>query len=85
MDTGISGFISAALGVGSSTAAALAVQSTRHRFAGNSVIYYQDDPTTHIHLLLSGYVRLSYISEDGFVTLLSIIPLGRSFGESGIL
>jgi len=51
----------------------------------NSVVYFQDDPTEHLFFVKHGYVRLSYISEDGLVTLHSIVPPGRSFGEAGAL
>lgn len=53
-------------------------------FNANSVIYFQNDPTKCIYFVTRGYVRLSYISEDGVVTLHSIVPPGRSFGEAGI-
>ncbi|WP_163850669.1 Crp/Fnr family transcriptional regulator [Pseudooceanicola aestuarii] len=50
---------------------------------GNSIVYFQDDPTDQVFFVLRGYVRLSYITEDGLVTLHSIVPPGRSFGEAG--
>ncbi len=68
-----------------STAAVLAGRGLRQQFPGNAVVYYQDDPTTHIYLLVRGYIRLSYISENGIVTLLSMATPGQSFGESGSL
>lgn len=52
-------------------------------YSGNSVVYFQDDPTQQIFFVRQGYVRLSYITEDGLVTLHSIVPPGRSFGEAG--
>lgn len=73
------------LGVSASTAAVLAGRGLRQQFPGNAVVYYQDDPTTHIYLLVRGYIRLSYISENGIVTLLSMATPGQSFGESGSL
>jgi CRP-like cAMP-binding protein len=54
-------------------------------YPGNSVIYYQDDPTTTFYVLVRGHVRQSYINENGMVTLISVVPPGRSFGESGCL
>ena len=56
--------------------------SVQH-FQANSVIYFQNDPTDYIYFVTRGYVRLSYIGEDGVVTLHSIVPPGRSFGEAG--
>ncbi|MFP7674917.1 Crp/Fnr family transcriptional regulator [Marivita sp. S0852] len=51
----------------------------------NAVIYFQEDATEYLYILLSGHIRLTYIGEDGFVTLYNIISAGRSFGESGLL
>ncbi len=85
MDADLATEIEHALGVGPTTAALLALRSSKQSFSGNSVVYYQDDPTSHICLLLRGHIRLSYISEDGVVTLLSIVTPGKTFGESGCL
>ena len=73
------------LGVSAQSAGLLAARAVRQQVPGNAVIYYQDDPTTHIYLLLRGYIRLSYISENGIVTLLSMATPGQTFGESGSL
>lgn len=73
------------LGVSAPTAAALAQRAVRQQVPGNAVIYYQDDPTSHIYMLVRGYIRLSYISENGIVTLLSMATPGQTFGESGSL
>lgn len=69
----------------SATGALLAGRAVRQQLSGNAVVYYQDDPTTHLYLLVKGYIRLSYISENGIVTLLSMATPGQSFGESGCL
>jgi CRP-like cAMP-binding protein len=73
------------LGVSAQTAAILASRAVRQQVPGNAVVYYQDDPTTHLYLLVRGYIRLSYISENGIVTLLSMATPGQTFGESGSL
>lgn len=57
----------------------LSVQS----FQANNVVYFQGDQNNCLYFVTRGYVRLSYISEDGVVTLHSIVPPGRSFGEAG--
>jgi CRP/FNR family cyclic AMP-dependent transcriptional regulator len=57
----------------------LSVQS----YHANNVVYFQGDQTNSLYFVTRGYVRLSYISEDGTVTLHSIVPPGRSFGEAG--
>lgn len=85
MDDQLSPLITEILGVSPTAAAALAQRAVRQHLPGNAVVYYQDDPTTHIHLLVKGYIRLSYISENGIVTLLSMATPGQSFGESGCL
>lgn len=59
----------------------LSVQS----YHANSVVYFQGDQNNSLYFVTRGYVRLSYISEDGVVTLHSIVPPGRSFGEAGAL
>lgn len=85
MDDATAPLIEDILGVSPSTAAMLAGRAARTTLSGNAVVYYQDDPTTHIYLLVKGYIRLSYISENGIVTLLSMATPGQSFGESGSL
>lgn len=85
LDDPLAQLIESILGVSRATAAALAPRAVRQQLAANAVVYYQDDPTTHIHLLVRGYIRLSYISENGIVTLLSMATPGQTFGESGCL
>ncbi|MEI2384495.1 Crp/Fnr family transcriptional regulator [Breoghania sp. JC706] len=50
----------------------------------NSVIYLQEDTADKFYIVLSGYVRLSYIMEDGTAILYAIVPPGESFGELGV-
>ena len=85
LDEALPQLIEDILGVSAPAAAVLAARAVRQQVPGNAVIYYQDDPTTHIYLLVRGYIRLSYISENGIVTLLSMATPGQSFGESGCL
>lgn len=85
MDDQLQPSIEEILGVSSATGALLAGRAVRQQLSGNAVVYYQDDPTTHLYLLVKGYIRLSYISENGIVTLLSMATPGQSFGESGCL
>lgn len=74
-----------ALNVGEDTATALSENAIWRSVKGNAVVYYQDDPTNYLYLLAHGHIRLCNISEDGVVTLLSIVTPGNCFGESGTL
>src|SRR5271165_6434808 len=63
---------------------ALIAALSRRSYAHNEVIYLQDDNADHFYFVISGYVRLSYIMEDGSAVLYGILPPGHSFGELGI-
>lgn len=59
--------------------------SIRARSHNNGeVIYLQDDIALNLYVVLEGYIRLSYMMEDGSAILYSIIPAGKIFGELGI-
>jgi len=70
-------------------AAEVIVHAQRHAriqtISDNCVIYYQDDPTEQLWFVLRGHVRLTYIAEDGLVTLHAIMPAGGFIGEAGAL
>lgn len=83
MKPGILTALDQALKVGPAAAAQLERFCELVQYPAGSVIYFQEDPTTHFHILISGYVRLTYINENGMVTLLSVVPAGQSFGEAG--
>lgn len=58
----------------------------RERVLGpNDIIYHQDDESTHFYIVQSGNVRLSYITEEGFVSLFAIMAPGGTLGEAGVL
>ena len=50
----------------------------------NDFIYLQEDDAEFLYFVRSGYVRLSYLLEDGSPILFNILPVGESFGELGI-
>jgi CRP/FNR family transcriptional regulator, cyclic AMP receptor protein len=50
----------------------------------NELIYIQEDAADYLYIVISGYVRLSYILEDGDFVLLGIISQGDGFGELGV-
>lgn len=58
--------------------------AARSVYRKNSVIYLQEDKADKLYIVLSGYVRLSYIMEDGSTILYAIVPPGQSFGELGV-
>ena len=56
-----------------------------HRsYRNNEVIYLQDDNASGLYFVVSSYVRLSYLMEDGSAVLYAILPAGDSFGELGV-
>lgn len=59
-------------------------QSTRTSYSDNGIIYLQEDSAEKLYLVVSGYVRLSYIMENGTTILYAIVPPGQSFGELGV-
>lgn len=63
---------------------ALAAAFTVRVFAPHDLIYLQDDDADHLYFIRSGYVRLSYLMEDGSAVLCGILPPGESFGELGV-
>jgi CRP/FNR family transcriptional regulator, cyclic AMP receptor protein len=58
--------------------------ATRRIYGPNAFIYLQDDEAGHLYFVLSGYVRLSYLMEDGSAVLHGILRPGESFGELGV-
>lgn len=77
--------ISAAIGVKAECADRIARQSEVVVYGPNSVIYFQEDDTECLYLVITGYVRQTYINENGVVTLTAMVPRGRTFGEAGLL
>ncbi|MEO9530051.1 Crp/Fnr family transcriptional regulator [Roseibium sp.] len=58
--------------------------SARNVYSKNGIVYFQEDKADKFYIVLSGYVRLSYIMEDGTAILYAIVPPGQSFGELGV-
>ena len=50
----------------------------------NESIYIQEDIADYLYIVVSGYVKISYILEDGNCILLGIVPPGEGFGELGV-
>lgn len=53
-------------------------------FSDNRIIYLQEDLADRFYIVMSGYVRLSYILENGTAILYGIVPPGQSFGELSV-
>ena len=70
--------------LGADAKAALAAAFVRRSYRENDFIYLQDDDAEHLYFIRSGYVRLSYLMEDGSAILHGILPPGETFGELGI-
>lgn len=63
----------------------LLANARRNVLPDGGVIYLQEDPADVFYIVVSGYVRLSYLLEDGTSILYAIVPPGNSFGELGVL
>lgn len=58
--------------------------ATYRIFGPNEFIYLQEDDADFLYFVRSGYVRLSYLLEDGSPILFGILPPGEVFGELGV-
>lgn len=56
----------------------------RRVYPSGSFIYIQEDEADHLYFIVSGFVRLSYLMEDGSAILYAVLPPGESFGELGV-
>jgi CRP/FNR family transcriptional regulator, cyclic AMP receptor protein len=70
--------------LGSEARSALIGALVARSYAANDFIYLQDDEAENLYFIRSGYVRLSYLMEDGSAILCGILPPGDTFGELGI-
>lgn len=70
--------------LGAEAEEALASAFVTRTFAPHDLIYLQDDDADYLYFIRSGYVRLSYLMEDGSAVLCGILPPGESFGELGV-
>lgn len=64
--------------------AALARTAVRRTFRHNDFVYMQDDEATHLYVIVSGFLKLSYLMEDGSAVIHGILSRGHSFGELGV-
>jgi CRP-like cAMP-binding protein len=54
-------------------------------FDRNDVIFNQDEKANSIYVLLSGVIRVSYISNHERQTIVSILPAGEFFGLESLI
>jgi CRP/FNR family transcriptional regulator, cyclic AMP receptor protein len=59
----------------------LLAQGTRRRFRANDVVLMEGDPSDHVHVLVSGWVRVSTIVEDGREVLFGLRGPGEVLGD----
>lgn len=57
---------------------------TEHKRRGH-VIYHQDQPSTSIHLVIDGRVKVARLANDGRQTVVDIYQTDELFGESALL
>lgn len=56
-------------------------RGVRRRFRANDVVLMEGDPSDHVHVLLSGWVRVSTIVEDGREVLFGLRGPGEVLGD----
>ncbi len=71
-------------GLDEASQAALLARAVRRSYAANQFIYVQDDDPECLCFVVEGYVRLSYLMEDGSTVLHAILPPGQAFGELAV-
>ncbi|WP_370965538.1 Crp/Fnr family transcriptional regulator [Amycolatopsis sp. cg9] len=59
----------------------LLARGTRRRFRANDVVLMEGDPSDHVHVLVSGWVRVSAIVEDGREVLFGLRGPGEVLGD----
>src|SRR3569833_1381958 len=59
----------------------LFARGTRRRFRTNALVLMEGDPSDHVHVLVSGWVRVSTIVEDGREVLFGLRGPGEVIGD----
>jgi CRP-like cAMP-binding protein len=59
----------------------LLARGTRRRFRANAFVLMEGDPSDHVHVLVSGWVRVSTIVEDGREVLFGLRGPGEVLGD----
>jgi CRP/FNR family cyclic AMP-dependent transcriptional regulator len=53
----------------------------RQRFASNTAVFFQDDPSDSLYVVLSGSAKVFHTSEDGRDRIMTTLRAGDAFGE----
>jgi CRP-like cAMP-binding protein len=67
--------------LGAAACASITTRCRRARYEPNQLVIDYDDPSTEVHFVLSGCVRVLYRTPSGKETILSEIKAGHFFGE----
>jgi CRP/FNR family cyclic AMP-dependent transcriptional regulator len=59
----------------------LLARGVRRRFRANDVVLMEGDPSDHVHVLVSGWVRVSAVVEDGREVLFGLRGPGEVLGD----
>jgi CRP-like cAMP-binding protein len=57
----------------------------KKRFPARTTIFFQDDPSDALYIMLSGSVKLYQTSEDGRERIMRIVNRGNAFGELAMI
>lgn len=57
----------------------------KKRYPAGTAIFFQDDPSDALYILLSGSVKVYQTSEDGKDRILRILKRGNAFGELAMI
>ncbi|MGE0454874.1 MAG: Crp/Fnr family transcriptional regulator [Vicinamibacteria bacterium] len=63
----------------------LGALTERKRYAGDTALFFQDDPSDSLYLVLSGSVKVFQTSEDGKERILKILRPGDDVGEMAMI
>lgn len=65
---------------------AAVLDATRRRsFARGEVVFHEADPSTSLHMVVSGHLAVRVSTADGSTALLNVLSAGDTFGELSLL
>ena len=72
-------------GMGPSSIREILCNASIQRIRRNTVLFIQDDPATHVFVILEGWVKLFRETAEGHESTISILSSGQSFIEAAFL